>query len=69
VSDKTFRHRGEHEFTTAVAGAQRREVGDGHKWSRKDSSVDITPLVAATVAMWVAVSGDTEEIRPSVHFL
>jgi hypothetical protein len=69
VSERSFRHRGEHEFTSAVAGAQRREVGDGHKWSRKDSTVDITPLVAATVAMWASVSGDTEEIRPTVHFL
>jgi len=54
VRERTFRHRGEPEFAAAIAGARRRSVGDGHKWSRKDSTVDITPLVAATVALWVA---------------
>ncbi len=69
VTDKTFRHRGEPEFVAAVAGAKRRAVGDGHKWSRKDSSVDISPLVAATVALWVARSAEPEIIRPTVHFV
>jgi hypothetical protein len=36
----------------AVAGARRRFVGDAWKWARRDSSVDVTPLVAATVALW-----------------
>jgi hypothetical protein len=36
----------------AVAGVRRRFVGDAWKWVRRDSSVDITPLVAATVALW-----------------
>lgn len=67
VGEKSFTHRGEDEFAAAVAGARRRAVGDGHKWSRKDSTVDITPLVAATVALWVAGSADTAE--PSVFFV
>lgn len=53
AKDGDFAHRGEPELVAAVAGAKRREVGDGHKWSRKDSSVDISPLVAATVALWL----------------
>lgn len=69
VAERTFRHRGEPEFVAAVAGAKRRSVGDGHKWSRKDSSVDITPLVAATVALWVAAEAPPEIIRPTVHFV
>lgn len=69
VAERTFRHRGEPEFIAAVAGAKRRSVGDGHKWSRKDSSVDITPLVAATVALWVAAEAPAEIIRPTVHFI
>ena len=69
VSERSFRHRGEDEFTAAVAGARRRQVGDGHKWSRKDSTVDITPLVAATVALWVAGEPPTEIIHPTVHFV
>lgn len=35
----------------AIAGAARRKAGDdGWKWARKDSSCDISPLVAATAA-------------------
>lgn len=69
VAERSFVHRGEPEFVAAVAGAKRRAVGDGHKWSRKDSSVDITPLVAATVALWVAAEAPEEIIRPTVHFV
>lgn len=69
VSEKSFRHRGEDEFKAAVAGARRRQVGDGHKWSRKDSTVDITPLVAATVALWVAGEAPPEVITPGVWFV
>lgn len=56
VKERRVSHRGESEFEAAVVGARRRVVGDGHKWSRRDSTVDITPLVAATVALWAATS-------------
>lgn len=64
VHDKAFRHRGEAEFEAAVQGARQRPVGDGHKWSRKDSTVDISPLVAATNALWI--SGDIGEVEYDV---
>lgn len=54
VADQSFRHRGEPAFDAAVAGARLRAVGDGNKWSRKNSTVDITPLVAATWALYAA---------------
>lgn len=54
TKEKLFRHRGEPEFEAAVAGARLRAVGDGHKLSRKNSTVDISPLVAGTNALWVA---------------
>lgn len=54
IDDGLFRHRGEPEFDAAVIGARLREVGDGQKWSRKDSTVDITPLVALTIALWMS---------------
>lgn len=40
----------------AVAGARRRESGDTWRWSRVNSTVDISPLVAVTVAhfLWHA---------------
>lgn len=53
-------------FDTAVAGARRRFVGDAWKWVRKDSETDITPLVAATVGLWVATS---VVAKPKIHVL
>ena len=39
--------------TTALEGAQRRDIGDGGwGWDRKRSDVDICPLVAVTEAVW-----------------
>jgi hypothetical protein len=39
-------------LNTAVAAARKRAVGDAWAWHRKDSTTDITPLVAATLALW-----------------
>jgi hypothetical protein len=44
------RHRDEAPLNAAVAGAVRRTSGDSWRWNRKDSSSDISPLCAATVA-------------------
>ena len=57
VLDQTLVHRDEQALNQAVMGAGRREVGDSWKWSRKDSTVDISPLVAATVArhLWTTM--------------
>jgi len=46
----TLRHRGRPELDAAVAGAEQRIVSDSWLWSRKNSSVDISPLVAVTLA-------------------
>lgn len=37
-------------FTDAVMGAVRKTVGDNWVWSRKASTADVTPLMAATLA-------------------
>lgn len=39
----------------AVAGAQKRSSGDAWAWARKDATVDVSPLVAVTVARWAAM--------------
>lgn len=36
----------------ALAGAQQRPLGDAWAWARKGSAVDISPLVAVTLAGW-----------------
>lgn len=50
VIGHTLKHRGRPELDAAVAGAEKRVVGDSWLWSRKNSSVDISPLVAVTLA-------------------
>lgn len=56
VQDRDIVHLGgdlQPDLRAAVAGAQRRDIGDGgHAWARKATSVDISPLVAATLAVW-----------------
>lgn len=56
VEQKTLRHRDDPPLTAAVAGAVKRPLGDAWAWSRKNSSVDISPLVACTLANWGARS-------------
>jgi len=48
-----LRHLDQPELASALAGATTRPLGDARAWSRRDSSVDISPLVAVTVAKWV----------------
>jgi hypothetical protein len=55
VEDRTARHLGQPELDAAVANADRKDIGDGGwLWSRVRSSVDISPLVAVTLARWAA---------------
>jgi hypothetical protein len=51
VQESRFKHRGERELTIALDGAGQRRLGDGFAWSRRSSGVDITPLVAQTLAV------------------
>ena len=53
VAQRTISHGPQKELEVAVAGARHRPLGDG-AWAfgRKASTVDITPLVAVTLALW-----------------
>lgn len=52
IEQRTIRHLGTAETVTALKGAAQRPLGDAWAWSRKNSSVDITPLVSQTIALW-----------------
>jgi hypothetical protein len=41
-------------MTAALRGVEIRPLGDAWAWSRKNSNVDISPLVSATLALWGA---------------
>lgn len=48
----SLRHNGHPDLDAAVAGAIKRDLGDGWAWARKAATVDISPLVGATLAVW-----------------
>lgn len=55
VEQGTVRHIGQPDLLSAVKGATSRPLGDGGwAWSRKNSAVDISPLVSVTLAAWLA---------------
>jgi hypothetical protein len=45
-------HRDQIPMTLAVAGAVKRDLAELWAWDRRATSVDISPLVAATLAIW-----------------
>jgi hypothetical protein len=50
---KNFRHLGQPELAVALAGADRKHVGDAWTWVRKEGgAADLTPLYALTDALW-----------------
>jgi hypothetical protein len=54
VDEEGLRHLGSGELVAALKGAARRPLGDAWAWSRKNAAVDISPLVAGTLALWGA---------------
>jgi hypothetical protein len=46
------RHLGQSELDDALVGADRKWSGDSWYWARRQSTSDITPLVAVTIARW-----------------
>jgi len=52
-SSPTIKHLDQKEMRTALAGAEKRDLGENvWGWSRRDSATDISPLVSATNAVW-----------------
>lgn len=56
VMDGKLRHPGSPELDEAVASAVKRPLGESWAWARQAS--DISPLVAATLALWGAYTSD-----------
>lgn len=50
-----LRHLGQPDLDAALGGARRRTLGDSWAWARRDAAVDITPLVAVTLALDAAM--------------
>ena len=52
VTAGQLRHRNQDVLNVAVSGAAVRAVGDGWVWAGRTSHVDISPLMAVTLAAW-----------------
>lgn len=61
VDERELRHLGGEDLRSAVKGAGRRPLGDAWLWSRKNSTVNIAPLVASTLAAWGFVTSGVGE--------
>jgi hypothetical protein len=58
VGERNMRHLGQPELDNAIKGARARPLVDRWAWSRTKSTVNISPLVAATLALWSAHEND-----------
>lgn len=67
VTSKEFRHRADTALDAAVAGIASRKSGDGLKWSRVDSSVDISPFMAINFAYWAWLNAADYDVEDSIY--
>ncbi len=68
VTERTVRYVPRPALDAAVAGARQRLLGDAWAWSRRAVSVDISPLVAVTLASWGhATRAHTYQREPSIY--
>ena len=63
VLEQKFFHRGDPRLTTAVEGSRQRPIGERWGWDRKIPSVDVSPLVAASLALW-----GLKVLKPAVFY-
>lgn len=63
--EKGMRHIGQPQLTVALQNARKRSIsGDRWAWNRKSSDSDITPIVAATLAVWGVRSQKVKSGKP-----
>lgn len=60
---QTLRHTDQPQVNLALSLARKRPLAGAWAWNRKDEESDITPVVAATLALWGAQKDDVE--RPT----
>lgn len=60
VASQSVSHLDQAPLAVALAGAQKRPLGDAWAWARRGVGVDISPLVAATLAKW-GLGAEVEE--------
>ncbi|MGV9242623.1 terminase [Streptomyces sp. NPDC003710] len=64
VAEAKLSHLDQAPLASALAGAQKRTLGDAWAWARRIVSVDISPLVAATLAKWGLGAEVEDDVDP-----
>ncbi|MER8197063.1 terminase [Streptomyces microflavus] len=64
VIDQSLSHHDPAPLATALAGAQKRPLGEAWAWSRRGEGVDISPLVAVTFAKWGLLAEVEDDVDP-----
>ena len=67
VNEDNIRHTGSLPLWNAVRGSATRPLGDAWAWSRKSSTVDISPLVAVTLALYAAMGQVDDGEDPVIY--
>ncbi len=69
VMEDRLRHIDQPQLSASLGGARKRSLGDAWAWHRKNATSDITPIVAATLALWGAQSEAVAQVKkPSPVF-
>lgn len=63
IGEQTVRHIGQDEILSGIRGGRSRPLVDRWAWSRTKSTVNIAPLVAATLALWSATENDVGKVE------
>jgi hypothetical protein len=67
VAEQTFSHLDQAPLAAALAGAQKRPLGEAWAWARRGVGVDISPLMAVTLAKWgLGAEVDEPERAPNL---
>jgi hypothetical protein len=67
IGDRTVRHRGDPALDAAVGAAARRTVGEGWAWSRRIPTTDVSPLIAASLALYGDRHRPADPVRPVAY--
>jgi phage terminase large subunit-like protein len=67
IGDRTVRHRGDPALDAAVGAAARRTVGEGWAWSRRLPTTDVSPLIAASLALFGDRHRPPNPVRPVAY--
>lgn len=69
IRDGKWRHFDQEPLNAAVRGARQTALADAWKWSRRDSTVDISPLIAVTLARYGFAAHAAIPAKPAPFFL